>query len=86
MAKIQEGFSYENNSKEKHQTNITGRDTFFTYEIPCISGADDHVGGQEEQKGRKSRRAGTPGAVGRYGRRIKEIRFTDMMRRSGYGS
>ena len=52
MAKIQEGFSYENNSKEKHQTNITGRDTFFTYEIPCISGADDHVGGQKEPENR----------------------------------
>lgn len=35
---------------------------------------------------RKSQKGRHPGAVGRYGCRIKEIRSADMMRRSGYGS
>ena len=80
MIKKQEGFDYENSSKENHQTHINGRYPFFTYGLPCVSGADDHVGRQEEQKGRH------PGAGDRHRRRIKEIRSADMMKRSGYGS
>ena len=48
LNKEQEGIFYEaNNDRKEHKESINSGNTYYTYQIACISGGYDHVGRPE---------------------------------------